>query len=545
MKLPTIKQPSGIKKEYQDKFKGLNHNKGAGDGELWDMRNLTSEYFPLLATRPERRLYRKLKEPHGMFEWEGLAWVDGDGFFFNGERKGTVSRSAKSFAALGAYIVIMPDKAWYNVDTGEFGQLESSWSGRLTFTNGLSYGEEAKANTLQASGVAWSNYFNPGDAVTIEGCTKHAENNKTPIIREIDGDKLYFYEYTFTLDGEDAVAPYTEPGQISLKRTVPDMLYMCENENRLWGCDKRTIYCSKLGDIFNWNVFEGLGTDAYAVDTGSEGSFTGCISYLGVPIFFKENILYKVYGTMPSNYEVTPTNNIPGVMEGCSQSLAVAGETLLYLSTQGVMAYSGGVPITVAQPFGLDRYRDAAAGSTGNKYYISMKGPDGFVLFAYDVYQGMWHTEDEKHMTHFARWNANLYMLQDDGQIWITGNILDPPEDSTPEGPFQWMAEFGDIVEDNTAGASPNKKGYSKLQIRLELDEDAEATVWISYDTAITWQQVSTLKPKVKRSYYLPIIPRRADHIRLKITGQGQCRVYGMAREYYVGSELRSLPGRQ
>ncbi len=96
--------------------------------------------------------------------------------------------------------------------------------------------------------------------MTIEGCTKHPENNKTPIIREIDGDKLYFYEYIFTLDGEDGVTPYTETGTLSVRRTVPDLLYVCENENRLWGCDKTTIYASKLGDIFNWNVYDGLDT---------------------------------------------------------------------------------------------------------------------------------------------------------------------------------------------------------------------------------------------------------------------------------------------
>ncbi|CAN4034983.1 hypothetical protein PKCEKB_PKCEKB_19180, partial [Dysosmobacter welbionis] len=100
-----------------------------------------------------------------------------------------------------------------------------------------------------AEGVDWADYFKAGDAVTIAGCTKHPENNKTPVIREIDGDKLYFYEYIFTLDGEDGVTPYTETGELSVSRTVPDLLFVCENENRLWGCDKTTIYASKLGDI--------------------------------------------------------------------------------------------------------------------------------------------------------------------------------------------------------------------------------------------------------------------------------------------------------
>ena len=198
MKLPSVLYADGIKKGQQVKFGGLNHNLGADDGELWDMRNLTSDYFPLLATRAQRRLYRTLERAGGLYCWEKLCWVDGTGFYYDGERKGTVTAGQKTFAALGAYIVIFPDKAWYNTLTGEFGSLEASWSGgSLTFTNGKLYEEAAEANCIQAGGVNWADYFKAGDAVTISGCTKHPENNKTPIIREIDGDKLYFYEYIF------------------------------------------------------------------------------------------------------------------------------------------------------------------------------------------------------------------------------------------------------------------------------------------------------------------------------------------------------------
>ena len=448
----------------------------------------------------------------------------------------------KTFAALGAYIVIFPDKAWYNTLTGEFGSLEATWSGSsLTFTNGKLYEEDAEANCIQASGVNWEDYFKAGDAVTIEGCTKHPENNKTPIIREIDGDKLYFYEYIFTLDGEDGVTPYTETGSLSVKRTVPDLLYVCENENRLWGCDKTTIYASKLGDIFNWNVYDGLDTDSYSVDTGSAGSFTACVSYLGYPIFFKEEHIYKVYGSIPSNFEVMGSATL-GVAEGSAGSLAVAGEILFYLSRAGVMAYSGGIPQPVGAAFGLERHKNAAAGSDGLKYYVSMQGENGaWLLHVYDAQRGMWHTEDATHATHFARYDGNLYFLNDAGEIWITGNIQDPPAEAEPEGKVEWAAEFGDFTDDN-----PDKKGVSKIQIRLELDEGAEVQVYIQFDTTGEWLKVNgALGEGVKRSYYLPIIPRRGDHYRLRMVGTGGCRVYSVVREYYDGSALKSQRGRQ
>ena len=542
MKLPSLVYADGIQKGQQVKFGGLNHNLGAGDGELWDMRNLTSDYYPLLATRGRRMLYKTLAEPGGLFSWGGLAWVDGTGFYFNGERKGTVAAGQKSFAALGAYIIIWPDKAWYNTLTGEFGQLEAAWSGTsLTFTNGKLYEEDADANCIQASGVQWEDYFQAGDAVTIEGCTKHPENNKTPIIREIDGDKLYFYEFAFTLDGDDGDKPYTETGSLSIRRTAPDLNYLYENENRLWGCKGDTIYASKPGDIFNWNVFDGLDSDSYATDTGSAGSFTGCISYLGYPIFFKEDYIYKVYGSLPSNFEVMKSATL-GVAAGSHQSLAIAGETLFYLSRAGVMVYSGGIPQPIGAAFGLERQRNGAAGSDGLKYYISVQGEDGaWKLHVYDTQKGMWHTEDGQHITHFARHEGNLYFLNAEGEIWITGNITQPPAEAAPEGEVEWMAEFGDFTE-----GDPNKKGVSKLQLRLELDEGATVQCYLQFDTDGSWQRVNgALGEGVKRSYYLPIIPRRGDHYRLKLEGTGGCRIYSLAREYYSGSELKSRPGRQ
>ena len=542
MRLPQVSYADGIKTAKQDEFAGLNHNLGAKDGELWDMRNLCSDYSPLLATRSRRMLYKTLQDPGGLFCWDKLCWVDGTTFYYDGVAKGTVTAGRKTFTALGAYIVIFPDKAYYNTAADEFGNLEATWTGAsLTFTNGKLYEEDAEANCIQAEGVNWEDYFKAGDAVTIAGCTKHAENNKTPVIREIDGDKLYFYEYIFTLDGEDGVTPYTETGELSVSRTVPDLLFVCENENRLWGCDKTTIYASKLGDIFNWNVYEGLATDSYSVDTGSAGSFTACISFLGYPIFFKEDHIYKVYGSIPTNFEVMGSATL-GVAAGSDRSLAIAGEILFYHSRAGIMAYSGGIPQPVGAAFGVERFEDAVGGSDGLKYYVSMAGKDGaYLLYVYDTQRGAWHIEDATQSTHFARCAGNLYLLDEGGNIWITGNIQNPPEEATMEDAFDWMAEFADWCED-----SPNKKGVSKLLLRLEVDEGAEVQLFIMFDSTGEWIAVNgTLEGGVKRSYTLPIVPRRGDHYRIKLEGHGGCRVYSLAREYYDGSSLKSLPGRQ
>ena len=76
MKLPSMKFSDGIYKKKQIKFGGLNHSTGAGDGELWDMRNLTSDHSPVLAVRAPRYLYKMLGTPGGIFSWDGLCWVE-------------------------------------------------------------------------------------------------------------------------------------------------------------------------------------------------------------------------------------------------------------------------------------------------------------------------------------------------------------------------------------------------------------------------------------------------------------------------------------
>ena len=46
--LPPMAYGDGIGKRRQVAFLGYSHNLSARDGELWDMKNLTSDYSPLL-----------------------------------------------------------------------------------------------------------------------------------------------------------------------------------------------------------------------------------------------------------------------------------------------------------------------------------------------------------------------------------------------------------------------------------------------------------------------------------------------------------------
>ena len=139
--LPSMVYGSGIRKSTQVQFRGYNHNLYAQDGELWDMENLTSDLSPLLSPRRPRWKVETLAKPNGLYAKDGLYWVDGTGFYADGVKRGTVTDSRKQFAGIGAYIILLPDKAYYNRLTQEFGSLESSWSGTAAFQDGTYAGE--------------------------------------------------------------------------------------------------------------------------------------------------------------------------------------------------------------------------------------------------------------------------------------------------------------------------------------------------------------------------------------------------------------------
>lgn len=530
--LPQMVNADRITGRKQVKFGGYNHTAAADNGELWDMKNLTSDYYPLLSPRERRWVYTTIQKPNGFLAHDGLFWADGTGFYADGTLKGSVTDTKKTFASLGAYIIILPDKKYYNRLTGEFGSMEASRSGPAKLQDGSYAGESAAANTIYAKDADWGSSFREGDGVTISGCTRHTENNKTVIIREIDGDYLRFYENTFVIDdGGDSET-------IQITRSMPDLDFICENENRLWGCKNDTIYASKLGDIFNWNVYDGVSTDSFTVDVGSTGDFTACASYLGYPCFFKEEHVYKVYGDKPSNFQVMGSAS-SGVEKGSDRSLAIAGEVMFYLSRAGIVAWSGGIPQSIAAPFGMQRFKNAVAGSDGTKYYVSMQGKNGYELFVYDTRVKLWHKEDDTEVIGWG-WNEELYFLDSSGRIQISGNARSVPAASVREASVQWMAEWADFYGytsySSSSSETPEKKTVSKLLIRLELDEGASLKIEMQFDSDGIWQTVKELNAEKKRSYYLPIIPRRCDHFRIRMSGQGECRLYSLVREVYTGS---------
>ena len=496
-------------------FAGLNRTETKQDSEFRDMKNLSSDGYPTLVTRPPRSdVQKNFTKCNGLYWKNGLAYVDGTTFYYKDVAKGTVADNKKTMIGMGAYIVIMPDKKIFNTSDGSMESMEASWTQNASATIAPTYDASTYAK-ISCSGIGSA--FNKGDAVNISGCTQDVLNG-SKVIQEIGAD------YIVVIGQINAQT--TQQSGITIKRTVPDMDYMCESDNRLWGCssENHEIYACKLGDPKNWNSFEGTSMDSYAATVGSDGDFTGCISYMGYVLFFKEDCIHKIYGTKPSNMQIT-TYPYRGVAEDCSRSLCVVNETLYYAGRNGILRYDGAMPEDASAALGVINITEAAAEAYEGKYYVSIKDESGSTsLYVFDPRYGTWHREDETWFEYAKAGSGELY--------YVANNKLRTIADSSGSERIEWYADSGAQFE-----GSLNRKRVSELQLMVEMEKDTLFEVFVTYDESMTWQRVYSKKAPDRISESVSIVPRKCNHFRYKIQGAGKFKLYALSKTVRIAGK--------
>lgn len=326
----------------------------------------------------------------------------------------------------------------------------------------------------------------------------------------------------------------TLDGTLIAERRIPDLDYICEANNRLWGCayDRadgqltNEIRACALGDFRNWYTFRGVSTDSYVMSVGSDGKFTGAFSYMGVPIMFKEGFLHKISGTIPANFTIN-TLKCRGVQDGSWRSLAVVNETLLYKAREDVMAYDGATPYAISEKLGREKYTEASAGTYRDKYYLCMRDESAaWRLYVYDTARGLWHIEDETEARCMANAGGELILASRNGAGTVLEKV-DGGEESMP-----WSATFG------TFGFEYEEQKYlSRFNIRAQMSKGSVMKMEIMYDSDGIWHTAGETRCPALRTVLLPIIPRRCDHCRVRISGRGSVRIYSIARVLRKGRD--------
>lgn len=573
-------QQRGRNRSITTDFRGLNLSQGIGDGEWAWMQNMDTREYPAVARRQKRVHVATLRKPNGLCATDRLCFVDGVKFYYNGFYYGDVEDSEKTLVPMGAKIAIFPDKKLFDTTTLSFTDMEQKnvSSGTVSVTlakgDGTPYGEYTEGGTapenpengqlwLDTSGDApvmktWSE----AQGLWVAEATTYVLVSATGLgqgLKALDGVTVSGLEegglngdWILTDAGPDYILftgilqkTLTQTGEVRVERTCPEMDFVVEKDNRLWGCSSadHEIYCCKLGDPTNWRAYQGVATDSYAVTVGTPGPFTGAAVSGSAVIFFKENCLHRVYGTQPSNFTVY-VDNLRGVQQGCHKSAVRVNEYLYYKSVFDVCVYADSEVAGISAALGTESYKNAVAGVCGNRLYLSMEDQEGaWQLLVYDTAAGVWTREDGTHALGFASCLTETFMLRADGELYallpgeynkdffMVGSDYTVYAQEETDEEVSWELRTGEILRE-----LPDHKYIGKIQLYLELDPGARAEVALRRDGG-AWEKVQELSGGDQRRCTLPIYPRRCDRMEIRLTGVGHVRLVNWSKYVGYGSE--------
>lgn len=399
--------------------------------------------------------------------------------------------------------------------------------------------------------------FKAGDTVTLTGIPSVVKNAYSAdfggdvVVDDVAGDSVILsiapdiesvlYYGTCVVTGQSVVwtamdgkttqtfdGPFPD---VTAQRRVPDLDWLTEHNNRVWGCSstENVIYACKLGDATNWFSYRGTAADSYAVTVGSDGPFTGAATCMGYALFFKENTLHKLYGSKPSDFQLSSLR-CRGVARNAARSLCVLNETLYYLSPDGVMAWDGSIPAKVSAALDAGRLanvKQAVGGALDGRYYLHVSRENEVRLLVYDTERGLWHEEDVCSFE-MASTGGQLY-LWDGRALWAADPSREAAgqrSEGTEQG-VEFALTTGDLGLD-----SPEERYLSRLTLRLDAACRSRVTVEVSYDGG-PWENAAALTVEgPRRNCDLHLVPRRCASLRLRLWGYGQITLRSLAKTF-------------
>ena len=182
-----------------------------------------------------------------------------------------------------------------------------------------------------------------------------------------------------------------------------------------------------------------------------------------------------------------------------------------------------------------------------------MKDRNGvWTLFTYETDRGIWYKEDHFHALAFGKVDDELYAIDEDNNLLVsmtaaTGDLAMTDEDYqswTVEDDFEWYATFGIQGTEYAYGNYGSKyrndtngsRYMSRFDIRMYLEPEAKAELWIQYDDR-EWEKQGEIRGERMQTFVLPVIPKRCDHLRFRMQGKGTIRIYSINRVLEVGAD--------
>lgn len=190
------------RREYQIIAQGgLDLTEKPTAGELSDSVGITTDSYPVVCQRKNRRTIASYARPTAVYYWNGLLVVDGTRLIYNGQVVGNVSEGEKQFAVVNTKLCIFPDKVFLDLNDLVVRQLSPEFrvaASTATFTeHGITISDSAPVISTETSSYPFSSgspkYVKTYTALEWDSSTKEwaKTGEQEKLVQEVsDGDLL-------------------------------------------------------------------------------------------------------------------------------------------------------------------------------------------------------------------------------------------------------------------------------------------------------------------------------------------------------------------
>ena len=573
MRYPILKKRNGITKKIEV-FEGYQCTGALKDGEWSEMQNLSGREYPYLSTRPLRGRHRNAKACRGFTAAKKFCFLDGIQLRIGDHSMAVdLMEGEKEMLAFGKNLLIFPDGKYVDIDHPEkpksisvriarAGVELSLWKPDKTPLQDVYVGPSVPSGNL-IGGERWLDIsdkpytlkvydlvqlrwkitdlletvyvriysegigecFEIDDAILIEHLDAVPGLNGIHIIREKDENALY-------IDGL-IEAPVVQEPEAVFSRNIPTLKNLFVAHERLWGTQDITdengnvfhrIYGSKKHDFRNFYYFGDTENDSYFTEFRYGGAWTGACAYKDEPMFFRENMIYRLRGKTPDTFRLESVY-ASGVAEGNAGTLAQTDGVLYYKGTNGIYLYEGGVPKNISRDIGSIReYPFAHAGAIAGKYYISIFDGEGkSQLLVYDGARNFWHREEGITAKYFSEYEGNLYFWNAD-----TGEILsvftERNQDSESPKKLHWYAVT------KAFGLQKNDPRLPLcLQVTVRFPAEGMLGIEIEYGSTGVWELLAERCVLGEETVRIPIGAALKKPFRLRFSGTGEAQILSVS----------------
>ena len=590
--IPTSRQMVNV-------FGGYNHNLRIGDGEFYDMKNLSSDKYPVLSPRGKRGTiisYAPNVDGYGdditaLTSKDGLWYVRENALYKDGDKIADlqVLNTRRSIASMGAYLIVMPDNFYINTAKTDLNgnYVESGsltvwlWCSPLVWelcdAEGKVYDSYAVGNDapnldenpvtvwLDTSGenASLKSYDDKKEQwVKIPYFTRVTANG----IREgegsffdlNEGDSVYLgFEAKFTeeqyrvegtysikkIDKEESwlvidayvTSPIIAFGEIT--RTVPTMDFIIESGNRLWGC----CYDAKIGRNEIYASALGDFKNWNKFDGVSTDSYAASVGSDGAFTGAINHLGYPIFFKENCIHKVFGSYPANYQIQTTNCRGVQAGSEKSLAIVNETLFYKSRSAVC-AYDGSLPQEISTPLGET--RYSNAAAGALGN---KYYISMKIENSSPEKYQLFVFDTAKGLWHKEDDTQATEFSNVngilyyVDYADNT-----IKTVNGVGNILEDDiewsaTTGIletdSPDKKYISRMDVRVSLAIGARMTFYIEYDSSESWEYLFSVEGTSLRTFPIPVRPKRCDHFRLKIEGKGDGKIHSICKTIEQGSD--------